>query len=50
MQGVQELFFVNKKALEVVKSACQSMVFTYQPGPLKVIGQFSLMVLASRPA
>ena len=26
MQGVQELFFVNKKSLEVVNNACQSML------------------------
>ena len=25
-QGVQELFFVNNKSLEVVNNACQSMV------------------------
>ena len=25
-QGVQELFFVNNKSMEVVNNACQSMV------------------------
>ena len=37
---MQEFFCVNNKSLEVVNSACQSMVL--QSGSLKVIGQFSL--------